>query len=123
MTMEEAKEILTHNWTRVDNPNYSESELDEAFFMAIDALKQTTWIPVWERLPDDDGEYLVCYENGYREDHSFPEIGIQSFDVNCNGFGEWIDYYHPETLGFVDSDWSEIKVKAWMPLPLVYQGE
>lgn len=38
MTREEAKEILTHNWTRVDNPNYSESELDEAFFMAIDAL-------------------------------------------------------------------------------------
>ena len=38
MTKEEAKEILTHNWTRVDNPNYSESELDEAFFMAIEAL-------------------------------------------------------------------------------------
>ena len=39
MTREEAREILTHNWTRVDNPNYSESELDEAFFMAIEALK------------------------------------------------------------------------------------
>ena len=38
MTREEAKEILTHNWTRVDNPNYSESELDEAFFLAIEAL-------------------------------------------------------------------------------------
>ena len=40
MTREEAKEILTHNWTRVDNPNYSESELDEAFFMAIEALSE-----------------------------------------------------------------------------------
>ena len=40
MTREEAKEILTHNWTRVDNPNYSESELDEAFFMAIEALEK-----------------------------------------------------------------------------------
>ena len=39
MTREEAKEILTHNWTRVDNPNYSELELDEAFFMAIEALQ------------------------------------------------------------------------------------
>ena len=38
MTREEAKEILTHNWTRVDNPNYSESELDEAVDMAIEAL-------------------------------------------------------------------------------------
>ena len=42
MTREEAKEILTHNWTRVDNPNYSESELDEAFFMAIEALSADT---------------------------------------------------------------------------------
>lgn len=42
MTKEEAKEILTHNWTRVDNPNYSESELDEAFFMAIEALQAET---------------------------------------------------------------------------------
>ena len=40
MTREEAKEILTHNWTRVDNPNYSESKLDEAFFMAIQALTE-----------------------------------------------------------------------------------
>ena len=42
MTREEAKEILTHNWTRVDNPNYSESELDEAIFMAIEALSADT---------------------------------------------------------------------------------
>lgn len=42
MTREEAKEILTHNWTRVDNPNYSESELDEAFLMAIEALSADT---------------------------------------------------------------------------------
>lgn len=42
MNTEEAKEILTHNWTRVDNPNYSESELDEAFFMAIEALSADT---------------------------------------------------------------------------------
>lgn len=39
MTREEAKEILTHNWTRVDNPNYTYEELDEAFHMAIEALK------------------------------------------------------------------------------------
>ena len=42
MTREEAKEILTHNWTRVDNPYYSESELDEAFFMAIEALSDNS---------------------------------------------------------------------------------
>lgn len=51
MTKEEAKEILTHNWTRVDNPNYSESELDEAFFMAIEALQAQ---PTHGRLIDAD---------------------------------------------------------------------
>ena len=72
MTREEAKEILTHNWTRVDNPNYSESELDEAFFMAIEALQTDLvrckdcrqkhiggsvthyyWCDLWDREVDD----------------------------------------------------------------------
>ena len=39
MTNEQALDILRHNWTRVDNPNYTETELDEAFFMAIQALQ------------------------------------------------------------------------------------
>lgn len=38
MTREEALEILQHNWTRVENPNYSNDELDEAYYMAIEAL-------------------------------------------------------------------------------------
>ena len=90
MTREEAKEILTHNWTRVDNPNYSESELDEAFFMAIEALSADTvsrehhdmevkelkhqikdraeavqgeWIPVSEMLPEDIKPVIVTWKN------------------------------------------------------------
>ena len=47
MTREEAKEILTHNWTRVDNPNYSESELDEAYDMAIEALSAVCDDCIW----------------------------------------------------------------------------
>ena len=57
MTREEAKEILTHNWTRVDNPNYSESELDEAFFMAIEALERVEELELKEffsRHTDDE---------------------------------------------------------------------
>ena len=56
MTREEAKEILTHNWTRVDNPNYSESELDEAFFMAIEALSQ----PIVAKHFDIQSGYIYC---------------------------------------------------------------
>lgn len=55
MTREEAKEILTHNWTRVDNPNYSESELDEAFFMAIEALQAEPKHGKW--IEEKDGWY------------------------------------------------------------------
>lgn len=40
MTREEALDILTHNWTRVENPNYDESELDKAYYMAIEALRE-----------------------------------------------------------------------------------
>ena len=63
MTREEAKEILTHNWTRVDNPNYSESELDEAFFMAIEALQGYEEVKAYaDTLVDafiEDGEELA----------------------------------------------------------------
>ena len=55
MTRKEAIEILTHNWTRVDNPNYTYEELDDAFHRAIEALSaeavQGEWImhgePPW----------------------------------------------------------------------------
>ena len=61
MTREEAKEILTHNWTRVDNPNYSESELDEAFFMAIEALQ-------WQDRILTQIEDIVLKEHGERRE-------------------------------------------------------
>lgn len=68
MTREEAKEILTHNWTRVDNPNYSESELDEAFFMAIEALQDRPkgeWIPHATSVGlKHYAEYARCSECG-----------------------------------------------------------
>lgn len=80
MKREEAREILTHNWTRVDNPNYSESELDEAFFMAIEALQtleaveriKTEVLPQTDLVRckdcmycwyDDDTDSLECRHN------------------------------------------------------------
>ena len=45
MTRKEAIEILTHNWTRVDNPNYTYEELDDAFHRAIEALSADT-VPI-----------------------------------------------------------------------------
>ena len=98
MTREEAKEILTHNWTRVDNPNYSESELDEAFFMAIEALSDG-WIPCWERLPKE-GEPVLITDCGYVDGLAWvAKDGAWESDHAYTG-----------------------SVTAWMPLPKPYKG-
>ena len=73
------------------------------------------WIPVTERLPKEDGLYLVwmlwpCDE--------FPTWSIINFDSCAGEFGEWEEYYDPNSLGWVGSDFKRIeKVYAWMPLP------
>ena len=109
MTREEAKEILTHNWTRVDNPNYSESELDEAFFMAIEALSADSvqeWIPCSERLPNKSGDYLCTIPldevDTYTEVLTFHKGRFYEDD------DEWGATYHDDVL-------------AWMPLPKPYE--
>ena len=67
MTREEAREILTHNWTRVDNPNYSESELDEAFFMAIEALSVANLKSEFESTDAVQGEWIDVENEPYCE--------------------------------------------------------
>lgn len=79
------------------------------------------WIPVTERLPEADGEYLVTYEKGYAEDYGFDLIGIAPFEVDCEGFGIWQEDFDRHTLGSLGSDWVDIPVTAWMPLPKPYK--
>ena len=78
----------------------------KAAFDAIKALptaeKKGEWIPVSERLPEEDGSYLVCGAKG----------GI----YHANRRGVW---------------WTQVgcggklvpTVVAWMPLPEPYKGE
>jgi hypothetical protein len=69
-------------------------------------------------MPKEDGEYLIIYEDGYAEDYDLVGcVGIADFHGDCEAFGYWQDYYDPDPLGFVDSDFVEIKVKKWMPIP------
>ena len=81
-----------------------------ALDMAINALNQTTWIPVGERLPSQSGEYLVT--------------------TSCEG-ATWTDKfeYTPTDRGWSDPeayddiiDWNDGGVIAWMPLPEAYKG-
>lgn len=91
-------------------------DLDFAVRSKAAAVKACTprWIPVTERLPEEDGEYLTWF----RVDDSEPSFGIFPFDANVPAFGYWDDYYDPVTYGWAGSDFIEVKgVTHWMPLP------
>ena len=56
--------------------------------------EQAEWIPVSERLPEEDNQYLICFNDG--------ELDL---DYYCRGF---LNYSG---------------VIAWMPLPKPYKAE
>ena len=106
--------------------NVRAEEMDRAVIAAISALKkqeQDKWIPVTERPPEEDGDYLVTYDSGYAEDYELDPIGIAPFEVDCEGFGIWQESFDPVSLGSLGSDWVEIQVTAWRPLPEAYMEE
>lgn len=69
-----------------------------ALRMAEEALEKTKWIPVSERLPEEDGCYLVT------------TTGTNNDIID-------IAYY-------TDGIWHKAsRIKAWMPLPAPYRAE
>lgn len=78
----------------------------------------TKWIPFTaDTMPKEDGEYFVLYDDKYAEDYDTGRVGVADYYEDCEAFGYWQERYDPVTLGFVDSDFVEIKVKKWMPIP------
>ena len=71
------------------------------------------WIPCSERLPKEDGSYLV--QSVFEEEVHFYD---QYYDSGCEAFGTYRDYYDKNTLGFLDSEFvKDEDVVAWQPLP------
>ena len=80
------------------------------------------WIPVTERMPEEDTEVLISYR--YKEgegDTDHVNIDITSYGTTCFGgreihtLKEWrqpFDYFH-----------ANYEVIAWMPLPEPYREE
>lgn len=83
-------------------------------------LEERKWIPVKERLPETDGDYLLFGKIDDFEDEYYKFIG--EFDSVAEKFGICRDCFDPNTLGCLGSDFYEYgEVLAWMPLPDDYK--
>ena len=89
-----------------------QEQIDGAVALAISVLEKQErdrWIPVTERLPEENGHYLVTL---------FDEIDSWTEPLywNTTFGGRW--------QGFIEDDFSDIgNVSAWRPLPEPYTEE
>ena len=86
-------------------------ETEEERKKAIERLKSTNWIPVDERLPDQDEHILVSFIN-----FSLPMIGRYTVDDDDGGTFRVGD----EDESFCEHD---LYVNVWMPLPKPYKED
>ena len=104
MTNEEAIKILskvTFYW-QLGEQTLTQNQINEALDMAFKVLEQTSWIPVSERLPEDNIHVLCQFTLGgmgecYLAHGVFHVVG--GLVMTCN------------------------EVIAWMPLPKPYEPQ
>ena len=119
MTREEAKKWLNKLYARADiTDEYGDMEdtqpYEEAVDMAIEALEQTRWIPVNERLPEKNMKCLVTVG-----DFNLVQMAMYS---NLMKLIDHRIFYQGECG---DETFKNITqyVKAWMPLPPCYEPQ
>ena len=113
MTREEAREVLGDVRAYLASRGSLENEMlaGHTFTDICNAIKalehESDWIPVSERLPEKDGQYLVTIKN------------LTGYEQLCN------DVFECEFFGrdWIFKGWKDNKVIAWMPLPQPYKAE
>lgn len=83
-------------------------ETVEAIKIGICALKETQWIPISERLPEDESYILVSFKNS-----TMPDIARYKENDEGGTFYPGDDEKSYSSYGFF--------VNAWMPLPKPYK--
>ena len=100
------------------------AEVAKSFLEDIDAQptvveenseqKEQRWIPASERLPKDFEEVLVWFE--YFRYGEFNRL-YQTVGISCVLNGVWSGIVNGST------GWKDLKIIAWMPLPMPYKEE
>ncbi|MBQ6148953.1 MAG: DUF551 domain-containing protein [Oscillospiraceae bacterium] len=109
MTREEASNILDDYDVNFDG--HTAEEIAEAFEVAFRALERSRWIPVSERLPEEDTNVLCWY--GYFRYGNYNRI-YQTYGVGTY-FGRF---------GWAgDITGEQARVIAWMPLPTPFEPQ
>lgn len=87
-----------------------------ADYLIANGVTVQEWIPVAERLPEEDGDYLVFKRfagNAWSDVVSFAKDGRQVSE--CTFVEKWQNVWY-----YYDSEWGYIRTDAvthWMPLP------
>jgi hypothetical protein len=105
LTTKQAITVLRNlqDWLYLSGINGGTSIQREAIDIAIKALEaEPHWIPVTERLPKEDGSYLVSGKWGSGKE----SVGDCEFSVED---------------GYFQTAWN-FDVLAWMPMPEYYKG-
>ena len=85
------------------------------FIENIDGEKENGWIPVTERLPEEDGTYLVTFKNGIK----VCMVGYGSCARTVLGYPIGHGWYSLEEAQY----YAEDSIIAWRPLPEPYKED
>lgn len=133
LTKQDAYWMGEEFWTSAEEPN--DDEIDKVY-MKLKAYEDTgltpeeveqmrdehRWIPVTERLPEnDDMRFYMCIVQNHEDMPMFCQYH------ETYGFGFWTDVYDPISFGFLDTEFSNMnelgyeEVIAWQPCPAPYR--
>ena len=112
------------NQCRHNDAEEMEGIRDRLIKRLLEKNKNYEWIPVWERLPEKRGDYLVTQEATFTD---YVYISVAGYALNLYDVDEY-DFADKKRSGWYeyDSEWGYRElddVIAWMPLPEPYRTE